>query len=109
MSCIGGLFATELPPSLATPSCRHRVHGAGRVAIFVDGCFWHGCPDHHTTSVSNAEYWAAKVMANVERDLDTTQRLEADAWVVVRVWEHESSVEAADRIHQLVVRRKLQG
>jgi DNA mismatch endonuclease, patch repair protein len=73
-----------------------------RVAVFVDGCFWHACPEHGTTPKSNRGWWQAKLEANRSRDRDTDQRLRAEGWQVVRIWEHEPPVEAADRIEPLV-------
>lgn len=73
-----------------------------KVAVFVDGCFWHGCPEHHTLSKTNSEYWAAKVATNRTRDRDTDRRLDEAGWTVVRIWEHESFRVAADRIQDLV-------
>lgn len=69
-----------------------------RVAVYVDGCFWHSCPLHATHPKNNAEWWAAKLAANVRRDRDTDTRLRAAGWTVVRVWEHEDSVVAATRV-----------
>ena len=65
------------------------VFPRARVAVFVDGCFWHGCPGHHTMARANAEYWENKVRANRERDAETTRVLEEAGWHVVRIWEHE--------------------
>lgn len=62
---------------------------AARVAVFVDGCFWHGCPQHYSAPVRNAEFWSRKVARNVERDRRTQSALEADGWTVLRIWEHE--------------------
>ena len=62
---------------------------AARVVIFVDGCFWHGCPDHYLRPRTREKYWADKLSANVHRDLTQTARLEAAGWRVYRVWEHE--------------------
>ena len=59
-----------------------------RVAVFVDGCFWHGCPDHQHVPKSNRGYWVPKLASNVERDLRVNDALEAAGWVVLRVWEH---------------------
>lgn len=61
-----------------------------RVAIFVDGCFWHGCPEHYVAPKANARFWRNKVQANRARDRDTDRRLRDLDWAVVRVWEHES-------------------
>lgn len=76
-----------------------------QVAVFLDGCFWHGCPEHHTVAVTNAEFWANKVAATKERDNDTDARLQEAGWMTVRVWEHEDPSEAALRIRQVVVQR----
>lgn len=68
--------------------------------MFVDGCFWHGCPQHHTVSKTNAEYWLTKVETNRTRDRQTDELLRGNGWRVVRVWEHEDAVEAADRVQR---------
>lgn len=77
-----------------------------RVAVFVDGCFWHGCPVHATWPKQNAEFWRSKIVANQERDRDTDARLCADGWEVIRVWAHEPPAAAAERIAALVNARK---
>ncbi len=77
-----------------------------RIAVFVDGCFWHGCPLHATWPKKNAEFWRAKILANQARDRDTGERLRADGWVVVRVWAHESPNLAAGRIAAIVDERR---
>jgi len=69
-----------------------------RVAVYVDGCFWHSCPQHATSPKNNAQWWADKLAANVVRDRDTDTRLAAAGWRVVRIWEHENPAEAADRV-----------
>lgn len=69
-----------------------------RVAVYVDGCFWHRCPQHATDPKNNAEWWAAKLAANVARDRNTDAALAAAGWTVVRIWEHENPAEAADRV-----------
>lgn len=77
-----------------------------RVAVFVDGCFWHGCPAHATWPKNNAEFWRAKILANQQRDLDTNARLRAEGWEVVRVWAHEEPDVAATRIEGIVRSRR---
>ena len=77
-----------------------------RVAVFVDGCFWHGCPDHGTWPKSNVEFWRDKIETNRRRDLDTNRCLEVLGWKVVRIWEHEDPDVAAERI-AAVVRARL--
>lgn len=69
-----------------------------RLAIFVDGCFWHGCPIHGTWPKRNREFWREKIYTNIRRDHDTDARLVQAGWEVVRVWEHEDPHQAADRI-----------
>lgn len=83
-----------------------------RVAVFVDGCFWHRCPEHQTRPQANAEFWEQKLSANVARDRRTDVQLEAEAWAVVRIWEHEvenDAAAAARRIRKLVCGRRATG
>src|SRR4051794_40647155 len=74
-----------------------------RVAVFVDGCFWHSCPQHATRPRANAEFWAEKLARNRTRDRDTDRRLAEAGWTVVRVWEHEAPARAADFIEREVM------
>ena len=69
-----------------------------RVAVFVDGCYWHGCPDHHTQPATNSEYWKSKIGTNIARDADTNARLEAAGWTVLRFWEHEDPEAVAETV-----------
>ncbi|WP_328741878.1 very short patch repair endonuclease [Flavimobilis rhizosphaerae] len=73
-----------------------------KVAVFVDGCFWHGCPEHGTQPHANAGWWATKLAANAARDRDTDRLLTDAGWTVVRVWEHEDPDTAADHIRIVV-------
>lgn len=77
-----------------------------RVAVYVDGCFWHGCPLHATWPKENAEFWRDKIETNRRRDRDTDRRLAEAGWTVVRVWEHESPAEAAVRVAAAVRSRR---
>jgi DNA mismatch endonuclease (patch repair protein) len=77
-----------------------------KVAVFLDGCFWHGCLTHHTVAAANARFWADKVKDNRTRDRDTDSQLVAAGWVSVRIWEHEDPIQAAERIHALVHARR---
>jgi DNA mismatch endonuclease (patch repair protein) len=77
-----------------------------RVAVFVDGCFWHGCPRHATWPKQNAEFWRAKILANRQRDRDTDERLTAAGWKVVRVWAHEPPDHVAAKIATIVEKRR---
>jgi len=90
----GYRYRVDYPP---VPGLRRRadvVFTRRRVAVFVDGCYWHGCPEHYAAPVTNAAYWSGKVARNRARDADTDARLREAGWRPVRVWEHEP-VEAA--------------
>lgn len=69
-----------------------------KVAVYIDGCFWHGCPEHFIPPKSNAYYWAPKIARNRERDADTGARLEQLGWTVLRFWEHEDPDAVVDTI-----------
>lgn len=78
-----------------------------RVAVFVDGCFWHGCEQHgRREHEANRWYWPAKIEGNRERDRDTDARLAEAGWLVIRVWEHEPSESAAARIAAAIDARR---
>jgi len=74
-----------------------------RVAVFVDGCFWHRCPEHGLRPRTNQAYWDAKIARNVERDARNNAALAAAGWTVVRVWEHEPLEVAAERVEAAVL------
>lgn len=75
------------------------------VAVFVDGCFWHACPEHATSPRSNATWWAEKLATNVARDRDTDAHLRDDGWSVVRVWEHELTRTAVELVEAALLVR----
>ncbi len=72
-----------------------------RIALFVDGCFWHMCPEHGVLPKANREWWSDKLLANVERDRRKDDELAAMGWLPVHIWEHDDPVEAASLIHRL--------
>ncbi|MDP8928442.1 MAG: very short patch repair endonuclease [Actinomycetota bacterium] len=78
------------------------VFSRSRVAVFLDGCFWHGCPQHYSAPVAHCAYWAEKVRRNRDRDVAVDQLLRAAGWVVLRVWEHEDPEAAAVRVSEVV-------
>jgi DNA mismatch endonuclease (patch repair protein) len=92
---------------------RYRVHLGGlpgspdivftkvRIAVFVDGCFWHLCPEHGTLPKNNAKWWAAKLEENVARDCRKDLQLEQLGWMPVHVWEHEDPICAAEKIRRI--------
>lgn len=69
-----------------------------KLAVFVDGCFWHGCPLHGTTPVANEQFWTRKLAGNKKRDEEQTQLLPALGWKVFRFWEHEQPAAAAKKV-----------
>lgn len=75
-----------------------------KIAVFVDGCFWHGCPEHATWPKRNADFWRQKIEANRWRDADTNARLQANGWTALRFWSHELPVEAAQTVAHLVAK-----
>ena len=77
-----------------------------KVAVFIDGCYWHGCPEHYVPPRTNPGYWSDKVARNMARDRDTDQRLLEAGWTVLRFWEHESAEDCAARISAEVERRR---
>ncbi len=85
------------------------VFGRDKVAVFVDGCFWHRCPEHATAPRANAEWWAAKLQANVDRDRRVDARLEESGWLVIRVWEHVAPQTAATDILRALQERRRTG
>ena len=78
------------------------VFVTAKVAVFVDGCFWHGCPEHASWPKSNAAWWRAKIEKNHGRDVKTTRSLTEAGWLVIRIWEHEAPQCAADRVETAV-------
>ncbi|SDF96398.1 T/G mismatch-specific endonuclease [Lentzea fradiae] len=111
----------ELRRALFAAGLRYRVHRrpvqgvrreadivftAAKVAVFVDGCFWHGCPEHATWPKNNAEFWRTKIETNRRRDRDTDAKLAEAGWLAVRVWEHETASAAATRVHEAVRGRR---
>lgn len=82
------------------------VFGPTKVAVFIDGCFWHACPEHGSAPKSNATWWADKLRRNVERDRDTDARLTAAGWLALRFWEHVPPQSAAAVVEVAVAERR---
>jgi len=92
------------------PGLRRRadvVFTRARLAVFVDGCFWHRCPQHGTSPRSNADWWRDKLDRNMQRDRDTDRALSEAGWQVLRVWEHEQPETAAKQVHAAWSRLRL--
>ncbi len=105
---LGLRYRVDAP--LPLPGARRRcdlLFSGPQVAVFVDSCFWHACPEHGTWPKANADWWQEKLLRNRERDRDTDARLRSEGWKVIRVWEHEDHERAALRIERVVrVRRR---
>lgn len=102
LHAMGLRYRVDHPPLAGMRGRADVVFTRQRVAVFVDGCFWHGCPDHGTLPKHNAGWWAAKIDSNRSRDRRVDETLERAGWVVVRVWEHEDPARAATRIAEVV-------
>ncbi len=90
LHALGLRFRKDLP--IRTPERVVRpgiVFTRPRIAVFVDGCFWHGCPEHGTTPRANTEHWGPKLQCNQERDALVDAALSGAGWIVLRYWEHE--------------------
>lgn len=94
----GYRYRVDYPPLRGVRRRADIVFTRRRLAVFVDGCFWHGCTEHATWPKNNAAWWRAKLEDNRRRDRDTDRRLREAGWCVLRVWEHEDPAQAAERI-----------
>lgn len=103
---LGLRYRVSARPIPAVRRTADLVFTRARVAVFLDGCFWHGCPEHHTVAVTNAEYWAEKVETNRRRDRDTDRRLHEAGWVSLRIWEHRDPGQAAAEVRAVVDGRR---
>lgn len=88
-------FRIDLPGGRVRPDI---VFTRRRVAVFVDGCFWHCCPEHGSKPSVNQSYWSPKLARNMERDARNTAWLTEAGWTVVRIWEHEDVASAMGRV-----------
>lgn len=99
----GYRYRVDFPP---LPRLRRRadiVFTRTRVAIFVDGCFWHGCPEHGRSGFAhNVDYWPGKIAGTVARDADTNSKLAEGGWTVLRFWEHEAPNLVVARIEEVL-------
>jgi DNA mismatch endonuclease, patch repair protein len=95
-------YRVDRRPLQGVPSRADLVFGPARVAVYVDGCFWHSCPEHGTMPRSNEAFWQDKLARNRERDAAVNALLAESGWTVVRIWEHEGIAAAADRVEGAV-------
>lgn len=100
---MGLRYRVDFPPLATNRRLRaDLVFTRARIAVFVDGCFWHGCPRHHTVAKRNADFWAAKVAGNRARDERVNAKLGEAGWAVLRFWEHEKPEVVAQVIRDAV-------
>lgn len=102
----GYRFRVNIRPEPGIRRTADVVFTRRRVAVFVDGCFWHGCPQHATRPKTNREFWTSKLDNNRARDLETNEQLRAAGWSVVRIWEHEPVEDAVRSVATEVERSK---
>jgi DNA mismatch endonuclease (patch repair protein) len=81
------------------------VFPKAKVAIFVNGCFWHGCPNHFVEPKTNPDYWKRKIDRNVQRDAETYQQLKSRGWLVITLWEHEDLAIRSERTAKRIRKR----
>lgn len=99
---LGLRYRVNVRPIKAIRRTADVVFTRQKVAVFVDGCFWHGCPDHYRAPAANGDYWSAKLARNVTRDVQVNELLAEQGWTVVRLWEHEPVEQAATRVERVV-------
>jgi DNA mismatch endonuclease, patch repair protein len=99
---LGMRYRTNIRPVPSLRRSADLVFTRAKVAVFMDGCFWHGCPDHHRPARTNAEFWRTKIDANRARDTETDAALVGRGWTVIRVWEHSAPGGAARLIAEAV-------
>ena len=104
LHALGLRYRVDRSPIAGMRSRADLVFSRARVVVFVDGCFWHGCPEHGTIPLSNREWWISKIEANRKRDERVDRELTDAGWRVVRCWEHDDPVRVAHRVERLVRR-----
>lgn len=124
--CMGRIRGSDTGPEIAlrrrlwTMGLRYRIgHGLpgkpdivfprARIAVFVDGCFWHRCPEHYTPPATNAAFWEAKTTRNVERDREVDCLLTAAGWTLLRYWEHQVRTDADGVAEEIAARVRQSG
>lgn len=100
---LGLRYSVDVQPVVGVRRKADLVFRRERLAVFMDGCFWHGCPLHYSAPVSHAEFWETKLRTNRLRDSETDRLLGASGWIVLRVWEHEGASLAAQRVRDALM------
>lgn len=97
-------YRVDIRPVPSVPRRADVVFTRAQLAVFVDGCFWHGCPRHCRVPSANRDYWQPKLDGNRARDRDTDSRLVEAGWQVLRFWEHDDPIAAADMVQEAIER-----
>lgn len=105
LHAMGYRYLVDAAPIKGSRRRADLVFRGPRVAVFVDGCFWHFCPDHGMTPRTNTGFWSEKLQRNRERDVETDQLLVESGWLPLRFWEHEDPAEVAAAVAQVIQRR----
>lgn len=102
----GMRFRVDLPIRIdgARPIRPDLVFTRAHLAVFIDGCFWHGCAEHKGPSKTNSHYWTPKISGNAARDRRHTRALADAGWTVLRFWEHEPADEVARQVQSVYAR-----
>lgn len=98
----GMRYRTNFRPVAGIRRTADIVFTRRKIAVFIDGCYWHGCPDHFLMPKSNLEYWVPKIEGNQRRDAETTAMLTAAGWTVLRFWAHEPAEAIAEAVQVAV-------
>jgi DNA mismatch endonuclease, patch repair protein len=103
---MGLRFRVDARPDPSLRRTADIVFRPARVAVFIDGCYWHGCAQHYVVPATNEGYWTPKIAGNIARDRDTDARLAALGWAVLRHWEHEEPLAVAEAVAAAVAARR---
>jgi DNA mismatch endonuclease (patch repair protein) len=109
LHALGFRYRVNVRPDPTYRGTADIVFRKARIAVSIDGCYWHLCPEHYKAPKTHAEYWLAKVKRNVERDRALDARLTSNGWLSLRYWEHESPGEVAERIIRVLGAKPIGG
>lgn len=106
LHAMGCRYLVDVTPIKGSRRRADLVFRGPRVAVFIDGCFWHACPQHGMTPRTNTGFWSEKLRRNRERDAETDQLLVEAGWLPLRFWEHQDPAEVAATVAETVRRRR---
>lgn len=89
LHALGLRYRVSVRPVVTVRRTADIVFTRAKIAVFIDGCFWHGCPEHYQAPLRNGDFWLAKLLRNRERDIETDEQLRSNGWTPLRFWEHE--------------------